>query len=225
MQKKTMKAKNRVVVLLSGNGSNLQALIDQQPNYSYTLVGVVSNNPNAFGLKRAEQAQLPVVALDNKAYPSRDAFEQQLIQHIDKFEPDLIVLAGFMRILSAPFVQHYPNQLINIHPSLLPDYKGLHTHKRVLEDQQTRHGTTIHFVNEALDDGAIIMQASMAIKPHDTEQSLLIRVQKIEHCIYPMAIDFITSGRLTHNNGRLSLDDILLDYSGYQLKEQQLINP
>ena len=219
-----MKNNNRVVVLLSGNGSNLQALLDQQSSYSYKIVGVISNRPDAFGLQRAERAGIPALAIDHTAYASREDYDQELIKHINRFEPALVILAGYMRILSPPFVSQYQSKLINIHPSLLPDYKGLRTHRRVLEDQQFKHGTTVHFVTEKLDDGAIIIQASLDIHPGDTEQSLLDRVQKIEHSIYPMAVDFLTSGRLVLNGDVLSLDNTPLGQKGYQLQEQQLMH-
>ncbi|MDD7806000.1 MAG: phosphoribosylglycinamide formyltransferase [Endozoicomonas sp. (ex Botrylloides leachii)] len=219
-----MKKNNRVVVLLSGNGSNLQALLNQQSSYSYRITGVISNRPDAFGLQRAKQASIPAFAIDHTTYASREKYDQCLIQHIDSFEPDLVVLAGYMRILSAAFVSHYQHRLINIHPSLLPDYKGLHTHRRVLEDQRPQHGATVHCVTDKLDDGRIIIQASLAVMPHDNEESLRCRVQKMEHGIYPMAVDFFTSGRLKVNNEQLNLDNTPLGQKGYQLYEQQLID-
>ncbi len=218
-----MNAKNRVAVLLSGNGSNLQAFLDQQPGYSYDIVCVISNRPDAYGLNRARAANIPAIALDHKAAPSREAFDVALIEHIDPFEPDWVVLAGYMRILSSDFVAHYGQRLINIHPSLLPDYKGLHTHQRVLDDGRDKHGASVHFVTEELDNGAIIVQASLTIEANDTEASLCQRVQAMEHRIYPMAVDLLTSGRLTFANDQLRLDSHPLDQKGYQVNEQQLL--
>ena len=219
-----MNANNRVVVLLSGNGSNLQALLDQQSTYSYEIVGVISNSPDAFGLVRAKKAGIPALAIDHTLFSSREVYDQELIKQIDQFNPGLVVLAGYMRILTAPFVSHYSNRLMNIHPSLLPDYKGLHTHRRVLEDHQQQHGTTVHFVTEELDSGAIILQASLPITPKDDEHSLCHRVQKMEHQIYPMAVDLFTSHRLSLSDEGLSLDNKPLGPKGYQLQEQFLIN-
>ncbi len=218
-----MHKSNRVVVLLSGNGSNLQALLDQQPNYSYEVVGVISNRPDAKGLQRAELAGIPAITLDHKTFPSREDYDQALITRIDQFEPGLVVLAGYMRILTGSFVRHYKNRLMNIHPSLLPDYKGLDTYKRVLNDRQRQHGTTVHFVTEALDSGAIIAQATLEIAASDDEQSLCKRVQRMEHRIYPIAVDFYTSGRLSMDDTRIRLDNIPLGKKGYQLDEQTLI--
>ncbi|WP_263080224.1 phosphoribosylglycinamide formyltransferase [Endozoicomonas sp. Mp262] len=212
-----------MVVLLSGNGSNLQALLDQQPNYSYEVVGVISNRPDAKGLQRAELAGIPAITLDHKTFPGREDYDQALITRIDQFEPGLVVLAGYMRILTGSFVRHYKNRLMNIHPSLLPDYKGLDTYKRVLNDRQRQHGTTVHFVTEALDSGAIIAQATLEIAASDDEQSLCKRVQRMEHRIYPIAVDFYTSGRLSMDDTRIRLDNIPLGKKGYQLDEQTLI--
>lgn len=219
-----MTQKNRVVVLLSGNGSNLQALLDQQDRYSYEVVGVISNRPHARGLSRAQDAGVAAVALDHSRYAAREAYDQALIDTIEPFAPDLVVLAGYMRILSAAFVRHYSGRLINIHPSLLPHYKGLHTHQRVLDDRQTQHGTTVHFVTEALDSGMIIAQAALTIAADDTDQSLCARVQRMEHRLYPMAVDFYTSGRLACKENQLTLDNTPLGQKGYQLEEQNLIN-
>ncbi|WP_330927319.1 phosphoribosylglycinamide formyltransferase [Candidatus Sororendozoicomonas aggregata] len=218
-----MNAKNRVAVLLSGNGSNLQAMLDQQPDYSYDIVCVISNRPDAFGLERAKAANIPAIALDHKAAPSRQVFEDTLIAHIERFAPDWIILAGYMRILSADFVARFARRLINIHPSLLPDYKGLRTHQRVLGDGQKKHGASVHFVTAELDSGAIIVQASLMIEVNDTETSLCQRVQAMEHKIYPMAVDFLTSGRLTFLGDQLWLDSDPLDQKGYQVNEQQLL--
>lgn len=220
-----MNNNKRVVVLLSGNGSNLQAMIDQTPAYSYELVAVISNRPEAQGLERARQHHIPAVALDHTNFPDRETFDRQLMQEIDAFEPDLVVLAGYMRILSTAFVHHYEHRLINIHPSLLPDYKGMHTYRRVLEDRQTQHGTTVHYVTPELDSGAQLLQASLNIDPADTEESLRRRVQAMEHRIYPLAVHLITSGRLTREGSVTYLDNKPISPQGYQLREHALEIP
>ena len=216
----------RVVVLLSGNGSNLQAIIDKQSDYkSYQLVAVFSNNEKAFGLERAKTHQIPVCSMDHRAFESREAFDLELIKAIDQFEPDLVVLAGYMRILSTQFVAHYANRLINIHPSLLPAYKGMNTYQRVLSDGQTEHGTTVHFVTPKLDSGTQLLQASLPITTADTEESLRQRVQAMEHQIYPLAVHLITSGRLTIKDSVAYLDNKPLDPKGYPLQEHALEIP
>ena len=220
-----MNNSKRVVVLLSGNGSNLQAMIDQQPIFSYELVAVLSNRPDAYGLERAKTHNIPTATLDHTTFPQRETFDQQLINEIDQFQPDLVVLAGYMRILSTAFVEHYQNRMINIHPSLLPDYKGMHTYRRVLEDGQTHHGTTVHYVTPELDSGAQLLQASLEITSADTEDSLRQRVQAMEHKIYPLAVHLITSGRLTKQDSVAYLDNKPLNPKGYQLKEHALEIP
>ncbi len=218
-----MSKNNRVVVLLSGNGSNLQALLDQQPNYCYEIVGVISNQADAIGLQRAEKANIPAITVDPKAFVTREAYDEALITHIDALHPSLVVLAGYMRILTAPFVKHYQSRLVNIHPSLLPSYKGLNTYQRVLADKQNQHGTTIHFVTDELDGGAIILQASLEISPQDNEQSLCKRVQKIEHRVYPMTVHLLTSGRISLSGEQVHLDNTPLGNKGYQLTEQTIM--
>ena len=217
-----MSEKKRVVVLLSGNGSNLQALLDQEHNYSYKIVGVISNVPDAYGLERARAHKVAALGLDYKIFSSKDAFDQRLAEEINRFEPDLVVLAGYMKILSPEFVNAFTNKLINIHPSLLPDYKGLGTYRRVLADKQSRHGCTIHFVTSELDSGTHIMQASLTVVPTDTPESLKERVQAMEHKIYPLATDLFTSGRLQLENSRVLLDGEPIDPMGYQLQEDHL---
>ncbi|OED40470.1 phosphoribosylglycinamide formyltransferase [Endozoicomonas sp. (ex Bugula neritina AB1)] len=197
-------------------------MIDQNPAYSYKLVAVLSNRPEALGLERARQHNIPALTLDHTTFPDRETFDLQLIKEIDNFKPDLVVLAGYMRILSTAFVKHYENRLINIHPSLLPDYKGMHTYRRVLEDQQKQHGTTVHYVTPELDSGAQLLQASLTINPADTEDSLRRRVQAMEHQIYPLAVHLITSGRLTIKDSIAYFDNKPLSPQGYQLREHAL---
>jgi phosphoribosylglycinamide formyltransferase-1 len=183
----------KIVVLLSGEGSNLQAIIDKvsSGNIEAEIVAVISNRADVNGLKRAEKASIPNIVLEHTHFADREAFDQSLAQIIDSYEPDLIVLAGFMRILSDGFVEKFQGKIINIHPSLLPKYKGLHTHKRALENGDTEHGATVHFVVPALDSGEAIVQGVVPIKEGDTEESLAQRVHDIEHIIYPQAIQKI----------------------------------
>lgn len=180
----------KVVVLLSGEGSNLQAIIEQinTGKLKAKIVAVISNRPDANGLKRAEKAGIPNIVLEHTHFTDREAFDQSLAQIVERYAPDLVVLAGFMRILSDAFVAQFQGKLINIHPSLLPKYKGLHTHKRALENGDNEHGATVHFVIPELDSGVNILQGIVPVKQNDTEQSLAERVHKVEHIIYPQAI-------------------------------------
>ena len=222
-QRSLVNIKNRVVVLLSGNGSNLQALLDQQLIYSYNIVGVISNRIDAFGLERAKKAGVITKVLDDKKFSSREVYDRELMSYIDECQPSLVVLAGYMRILTSSFVDHYQCKLINIHPSLLPQYKGLNTHRRVVEDKQLLHGTTVHLVSEELDSGAIILQASLSIGKEDDEYTLCNRVKAMEHLVYPMAVGFITSQRMLLSENILKLDGIPIGVKGHQLHERSLI--
>ena len=195
----------KIVVLLSGNGSNLQNIIDQVASGSIKaeISAVISNRPDAFGLKRAEKAGISNVSLDHTLFTDREAFDQSLIQIIDSYSPDLIVLAGFMRILSDDFVHHFTGRLINIHPSLLPKYKGLHTHKRAIENGDKKHGASVHFVSPELDSGEVILQGIVDVEENDTEESLQQRVHLIEHQIYPQTIQWLSDGSLEYQEGQL----------------------
>lgn len=188
----------KLVILISGNGSNLQQFIDhiETGKLKAEITAVISNRASAYGLERAEKAGIPSIALDHTQFPDRESFDRALAQKIDKYQPDLVVLAGFMRILSNGFVEHFKNKLINIHPSLLPKYKGLHTHKRALEDNQTEHGASVHFVTAELDAGKVIMQGIVPVKKDDTEETLANRVHQIEHIIYPEAIKLLLKGQI-----------------------------
>lgn len=202
----------RVVALISGRGSNLQALIDaaQQGNLSADLVAVISNRPQAAGLDRAQQVGIETVAIDHEAYPDRDSFDRALRQAIDSFEPQLIVLAGFMRILGSEIVDHYAGRMLNIHPSLLPKYRGLHTHQRALEAGDTLHGCSVHFVTNELDGGPIIVQAQVPIMSGDDADTLAARVLTQEHLIYPLAVRWFAEGRLRMDKTRVLLDGLPL---------------
>lgn len=192
----------RIVVLISGHGSNLQALIDAERRGELgggQIVAVFSNRADAFGLERARQAGIPTEALSHKDFPSREGFDAALMARIDTYQPDLVVLAGFMRILTPAFVQHYAGRLINIHPSLLPKYPGMHTHARALEAGDAEHGATVHFVTEGVDEGPVILQGHVPVRPDDTPETLQQRVHAIEHQIYPEAVRRLCTQRLTAN--------------------------
>lgn len=206
----------RVVVLISGNGSNLQALIEKQKSFNFSIVAVISNRADAFGLSRASSAGIATHTLGHNYYPNRASFDKAMIEIIDDIQAELIVLAGFMRILTPEFTRHYTGRLINIHPSLLPAYKGLNTHKRVLEAKEKQHGTTVHFVTAELDDGATIIQAPIQIQPDDTVTSLQQRIQALEHIIYPLTINWIASDRLHYKYCQAWLENKLLPEEGYQ---------
>jgi len=187
----------RLVVLISGNGSNLQAMIDRcRTRWLHAeIVLVVSNEPNAFGLVRAKEAGIPTVARSHKDFSSREAFDQTLIETIQTYRPDWVVLAGFMRILTPNFIQAFEQRLINIHPSLLPKYQGLNTHQRALDAGDTEHGCTVHFVTQKLDDGPIIGQASIDVSPTDTLDTLKTKVHQLEYLLYPLCLKCLLESR------------------------------
>ncbi|MFF7708655.1 phosphoribosylglycinamide formyltransferase [Pseudomonas sp. NPDC007930] len=210
-----------VVVLLSGTGSNLQALLDssQAPGNPAQISAVVSNRADAYGLQRAEAAGVPTAVLSHTDYDGRDAFDAALISAIDGYSPDLVVLAGFMRILTPGFVRHYQGRLLNIHPSLLPQYKGLHTHRRVLEAGDAEHGCTVHFVTEELDGGPLVVQAVVPVDSGDTPDTLAHRVHAQEHQIYPLAVRWFAEGRLTlAGSGQVHLDGQPLPATGHVIR-------
>jgi len=198
----------RIVVLISGSGSNLQAIIDacQLGRLKAEIVAVLSNKADAFGLQRAQQAGIATASLAIGDYADREAFDQALRQQIDSYRPDLVVLAGYMRILSAPFVTHYRGRLLNIHPSLLPKYPGLHTHRRAIESGDSQHGASVHFVTEQLDGGPVILQAAIPVLPQDTEQELAKRLLGKEHLIYPQVIQWWIEGRVALRDDQAWLD-------------------
>ncbi len=202
----------RVVVLISGTGSNCQAIIEQsiKPSSSYTVVAVLSDRPGATGLAAAAALGIPSQSLDCKHDKSRAHFDTELLQAIENYQPDLIVLAGFMRILSSEFVHHFEGKLINIHPSLLPKYPGLNTHRRVLEAGDPIHGASVHFVTEELDGGPVIAQITVPVNPGDTVTTLAARVLAREHQLYPQVIELFAQKRLKQVGNRVSLDDTLI---------------
>ncbi|WP_369990180.1 phosphoribosylglycinamide formyltransferase [Pseudomonas xanthosomatis] len=207
-----------VVVLLSGSGSNLQALIDSACDSPARIRAVISNRADAYGLERARAAGIDTAVLAHGGFDGREAFDAALMALIDGFEPDLVVLAGFMRILSAGFVRHYQGRLLNIHPSLLPLYKGLHTHQRALEAGDSEHGCSVHFVTEELDGGPLVVQAVVPVASDDTAQTLAQRVHLQEHQIYPLAVRWFAEGRLRLGEQGALLDDQPLPASGHLIR-------
>lgn len=198
----------RLAVLVSGHGSNLQALIDawQQGKIQGEFVGVISNVPDAYALERAKRAGIRQQLIDHHDYKSREAFEAAVTQTLQGWQADVIILAGFMRVLTAGFVNRFSGQLINIHPSLLPAYKGLHTHQRVLNTGDKYHGCTVHFVTPELDSGAAIAQSILAVSPHDTAITLANKVHVLEHELYPRIVAWIAAGRVALLGNQAYLD-------------------
>ncbi|MDC3361087.1 phosphoribosylglycinamide formyltransferase [Candidatus Thioglobus sp.] len=186
----------KAVILISGNGSNLQSIIDNADRIDLQISCVISNNKNAFGLKRAESSNLCTAIVDPELYNSKEAYDRKLISIIQQHGVELIVLAGYMRVLTPLFVSHYFGQILNIHPSLLPKFPGLNTHQRAIDASETAHGVSVHFVTKELDGGPIIKQESVIIDNSDTKEKLSMKVLKKEHVIYPKVIHWYTQGRL-----------------------------
>ncbi len=193
----------KVAVLISGNGSNLQSLIDNFKKESLIDIKcVISNKENAFGLERATEANIDNYFVDHTKFRTREEFDQELIKILEEYDPDLIVLAGFMRILSELFVEKYIGKLINIHPSLLPKYPGLETHKKVIENKDSHHGVTIHYVDKTLDGGPICAQSQMEVTT-DNIKDLQNQIHQIEHEMYPLVIKQIAEGKLEFKDGEV----------------------
>ena len=200
--------KIRLVVLISGRGSNLQAILDQAASgeLPVAVAAVISNRPGVQGLERARQAGVPALELDHKHFADRPEFEAALIELVDRYRPDLVILAGFMRVLTSGFTDHYRGRLFNIHPSLLPRFRGLHTHERALAAGETEHGASIHFVTSELDGGPVIVQARVPVLPGDDPDTLAARVLEQEHRLYPLAIRWFAAGRLRLDGERVWFD-------------------
>ena len=200
--------KTRLVVLISGRGSNLQAILDQAASgeLPVEVAAVISNRPGVQGLERARQSGVPALELDHKNFADRPAFEAALIELIDRYQPDLVALAGFMRVLTPGFTDHYRGRLFNIHPSLLPKFRGLHTHERAIAAGETEHGASIHFVTAELDGGPVIVQAKVPVLPGDDPDTLAARVLEQEHRLYPLAIRWFAEGRLRLEGDRVWFD-------------------
>ncbi|MCL2919586.1 phosphoribosylglycinamide formyltransferase [Shewanella litorisediminis] len=206
----------RVVVLISGSGSNLQAIIDQcQGRSGIELVGVISNKPDAYGLVRAHHAEINTSCVIAQKGEKRADYDARLTAAIEAYQPDLIVLAGFMRILSEGFVSRYLGKMLNIHPSLLPKYTGLDTHQRAIDAGDSEHGASVHFVTPELDAGPVVLQAKVPIYEGDDAQTLAERVHEQEHAIYPLVVKWFAAGRLKMDAHGAYLDGSLIGPGGY----------
>ena len=197
-----------IVILISGSGSNLQAIIDAvaEKRIHAQISAVISNRPDALGLEKARSAGINTIVIDHTEFSERQKFDNALAKQVAKLNPELIVLAGFMRILPESFIEQYEGRMLNIHPSLLPEFKGLHTHRRALEAGHDQHGASVHFVSNELDSGPVVIQAKLAVLDED-ENSLAARVLKQEHIIYPLAIEWFVSGRLSLINNHVHFDN------------------
>lgn len=215
-----------IVILISGSGTNLQAIIDavNHGQINATISAVISNRADASGLQRSQRAQIKTELIEQKDYQDRASYDEALISNIDKYKPDLILLAGFMRILSEKFISHYQDAILNIHPSLLPEFKGLHTHRRVLESSRQTHGASVHFVSNELDSGPVVIQAEVPVLADDTEESLAGRVLQQEHVIYPMAIAWFIDGRLKLNGNKALLNNIELHRPALWKADQLIVS-
>ena len=199
-----------IVILISGRGSNMEAVVRaaQREGWPARVTAVISNKPDAKGLAFAAAHGIPTAVVPSKEYPDRASFDAALQREIDRFAPDLVVLAGFMRILTAPFVAHYAGRMLNIHPSLLPAFPGLDTHKKALEAGVPEHGATVHFVTAELDHGPMVAQARVAVLPGDTEETLAARVLAEEHKLYPYAVRLFVEDRLSIEQGDVRIAQI-----------------
>ena len=203
-----------IVSLISGRGSNFEAIYKaaKAKSWDVRFTGLIANQPEAKGLEFAKSVGIPTAVIHHRSYPSREAFDEALMQQIDAFGADLVVLAGFMRILTPGFIEHYEGRMMNIHPSLLPRFPGLHTHERALEAGDRVHGATVHFVSAGVDEGPIICQSEVPVLATDTPSELAARVLKTEHQIYPLAVEWFIQGRLQIAGNRVSVDPPELQY-------------
>lgn len=208
-----------IVVMISGNGSNLQALIEaqQQGKIAGNICAVISNNAEAYGLVRAKQANIATFVFSRSAFASNSEMDNAIAAQIEALNADLIVLAGYMKILTPPFIQRFRGKILNIHPSLLPKYPGLHTHQRALEAGETEHGMTIHFVNEEVDGGAVVLQAKVPIFADDELEDVIERVYEQEHRCYPLVVKWFCQNRLSCHDNVAYLDGNPLPADGYAL--------
>jgi len=208
---------SRIVVLISGSGTNLQAIIDacKVNGFPGKVVGVISNIPTAYGLTRAKEANIETSTLSHKAFDSREDYDKSLIKIIDHYNADVIVLAGFMRILTPAFVQYFHGKLLNIHPSLLPKYQGLNTHQRAIDAGDSEHGVSVHFVTEELDGGPVILQAKVPIFAGDNAEDLASRIHEQEHRIYPLVVKWCCLKRVVMQGENALFDGNIIPASGY----------
>jgi phosphoribosylglycinamide formyltransferase-1 len=206
----------RLVILVSGNGSNAQAIIDAcaSRQINANVHAVISNKPDAYALTRAKRSQIDAIGISHKDFDSRESFDEKLLEIVNSYTPDLVILAGFMRILTDSFVNAYAGKLLNIHPSLLPKYPGLNTHKRALENHDEKHGSTVHFVTAELDGGPLVLQSQLKIVSDDTVESLAQRVAQTEWQIYPSVVEWFCNERLRVENESVFLDSIELPKGG-----------
>lgn len=207
----------KLCVLISGNGSNLQAIIDEisAGRLDAVVSGVISNRPNAYGLERAKNAGINAVCLDHTQFEDRESYDSALKEQINAFGADCVVLAGFMRILTPEFVDEFAGKLVNIHPSLLPKYKGLHTHQRAIDNGDKEHGVSVHFVTPELDGGPVIIQSRVPVFEDDSADDLAERVQEQERRIYPLVLRWFSAGRLSMRDNKAILDEQELPETGY----------
>lgn len=198
-----------IAILVSGVGSNFQSILDhiQQGHINANIACIISNNPDAYSLVRAKQADIPIHVIERKNYTSRETFGQELIRILEAYSIRLIVLAGFMHVLSNTFIQAYPGRILNIHPSLLPKFPGLHTHQRALKADETEHGCSVHFVTANLDQGPLIIQAKVPVKTTDNAERLAARVLEKEHIIYPLAVKWFSQNKLSCSNNAIYFDN------------------
>ena len=206
----------RLVILISGSGTNLQAIMDacNSSIINAKVVGVISNNPNAYGLTRAKNSQIPTLVINNNLYSTREEFDNKLLSEINNFMPDLVVLAGFMRILSTVMTRPLNKMMINIHPSLLPKYPGMNTHKQVIKNNDREHGVTIHLVSEELDAGPIIAQAKILVNSDESIEDLIARIHKVEHILFPEIIGMIASQDIKLTN---TIEEKDIVYRNYEI--------
>lgn len=207
------KRRCRTAILISGSGTNLQSFVDRAADgdIDLDLCVVFSNRPDAYGLVRAREAGIATACIEHGNYDSREEFDRAVSAKLNEWQPDLLILAGFMRILSTWFVEHYEGSILNIHPALLPAYPGLDTHQRVLDAGDAWHGSTVHFVTERLDSGPRILQGRLAVDGNETAEQLCARVQAVEHQIYPEAANWFGQGRLEFRKSSAWLDGELLE--------------
>jgi phosphoribosylglycinamide formyltransferase-1 len=202
-----------IVILISGRGSNMRVIAElaARGELPVCVKAVVSDRQDAAGIATATALNIPAATLSPRDFPDRPTYDIALATLVANYRPQLVVLAGFMRILTPNFIRPFADRMLNVHPSLLPKYRGLHTHRRALENGDAAHGASVHFVTEELDGGPVIIQASVAVRPDDTESSLSARVQRLEHTIYPQAIDWFARGRLELRGGQAWFDGAALD--------------
>lgn len=219
-EQKEQRPQKSIVVLVSGNGSNLQAIIDaiSQQKIDGKITAVIANQETAYGLTRAKNAGIPALYIDHKSFTSREEYDAKLTSSIDQFNPNLIVLAGFMRILTPAFVEHFKGRMLNIHPSLLPKYKGLDTHQRVIDAQDKQHGASVHFVTADLDGGPVVLQSKVPVFEQEDVQELAERVQQQERQMYPLVIKWFCEDRLKMINNKAVLDNQALAEEGYAIE-------